>query len=410
MEFILNSLKEIDQLLKKRGSKLLMLYGKPENLIPELCKKWNLSAVFANEDYEPYAKKRDAQVKKKLGSSPFYCVKDHVIFSEVLKKDGSAYRMFNPYKKAWLDKLSSSPQAVKTGKPPDLKKLIPKTDKIFKEHPPDFLKSWKFQNLPILSGESSASGEVSAQKQLQRFSQQIHEYHEKRNYPFENKGSQLSVHLRFGTISIRNCVRMALKYKNEGAQIWLSELVWREFYSMVLNTFGKEALKKSQRNKPSKHFKAWSEGQTGFPIVDAGMRQLNQTGLMHNRLRMITANFLIKDLLIDWRKGEAYFAEKLLDFDLASNNGGWQWCAGTGFSAQPWFRVFNPVLQSQKFDPKGLYIKTWVPELKKLSPKQIHFPKDHQKDLPIQLGKDYPLPIVNHKIQKEKFLKKFKSF
>ena len=406
VEFILNSLKFISKQLKQKKSKLFILNGKPELLIPEICKKFHLSAVFTNEDYECYAKKRDQKVKKILKSQNihFHSFKDHVIFgSEVLKEDGSAYRVFTPYKKAWLNKLNPSE---------DLKIHNSDLNKLF----PIKSKNWELKDLGFKKTDLFLlTGEKEAQKQLKKFSRSIHKYHQNRDYPYRCKNSHLSVHLRFGTLSIRSCVRMALKKKNPGSESWLSELIWREFYSMILDQFPhieKQAFKKKYQNIKWHHnekwFQAWCRGQTGFPIVDAGMRQLNQTGFMPNRLRMITASFLVKDLLIDWRKGERYFADKLLDFDLASNNGGWQWCAGTGCDAQPYFRIFNPITQSQKFDPQGKYIKNWVKELRNLDVKKIHFPKKYQKELPLQLGKDYPLPLVDHKTQRQKIIKKFK--
>ena len=336
----------------------------------------------------------------------FHSFKDHIIFgSSILKKDGSAYRVFTPYKKIWLSQLK--PKEDLKNYRADLKKVLSVKSKNWT------LKELGFSEVhhPYLS-----AGEKQAQKQLRKFSRYIHQYHQNRDFPYKNKTSGLSVHLRFGTLSIRSCFRLALKNKNKGSQIWLSELIWREFYSMILDQFPyvekKAFIKKYQSiqwNQNKKWFQAWCKGQTGFPIVDAGMRQLNQTGFMPNRVRMITASFLVKDLLIDWKKGEKYFAEKLLDFELASNNGGWQWCSSTGCDAQPYFRIFNPITQSQKYDSKGEYIKTWVKELKSLNTQQIHCPDQFQKEIPIQLGKDYPFPLVNHKEQKKKILKKFKN-
>ena len=410
VEFIFNSLQTLKQQLKKQNSQILILHGQAEKLIPDLCKNLNISAVFVNEDYESYAKKRDLTIKKQLKQKKinFHSFKDHVIFSSDIKKsDDSPYRVFTPYKKAWLKKLKAQEHLKeykanlkKLGKPKNKKKLS--------------LKDLGFQKTKL----DISAGEKPAQKQLKQFSQFIKQYHINRDYPYLNKTSLLSTHLRFGTLSIRSCARLALKQKSKGSDIWLSELIWRDFYSMILDQFPyvekKAFLKKYQNLKwiySKRKFQAWSKGQTGFPIVDAGMRQLNQTGFMPNRLRMICASFLVKDLLIDWRKGEKYFAEKLLDFDLASNNGGWQWCAGTGCDAQPYFRIFNPISQSQKYDPKGNYIRSWLPELKHLNKKAVHFPADFLSELPkkFQLGKNYPFPLVDHQIQREKALKFFKK-
>ena len=411
VEFIFNAIQSLNHKLKDQNSQVLILYGNPIKQIPTLCKKLKISAVFVNEDYESYAKQRDQKIHSRLAQQEilFHSLKDQVIFgSEIKKKEGSAYRVFTAYKKAWLKKLK--PQEHLKERTAHLQKLFPRKNK---------QKNWNLKDFGFQkTGLDIPSGENSAQKQLKNFSRSIKHYHKNRDYPYLNKTSQLSAHLRFGTLSIRECVRLALKQKNKGGEVWLSELIWREFYSMILDCFPhveKTAFLKKYQNikwrRSKKMFQAWCQGQTGFPIIDAGMRQLNQTGFMPNRVRMITASFLVKDLLIDWRAGEKYFADKLLDFDLASNNGGWQWCAGTGCDSQPYFRIFNPVTQSQKFDPKGSYIKSWVKELKELNEKAIHFPLAYPNHLPknFQLGKNYPFPLVNHKIQRQKALKIFKN-
>ena len=411
VDFIFQSLKKLDKKLQSNGSRLFVMYGKPEETIPDLCKKLHLSSVFTNEDYETYAKKRDAAVKKTLKriSVDFHSFKDHVIFSgkEILKKDGSAYRVFTPYRKAWIKKLNACP--LETYKINLSGKPLPY--RFFKkEWKPWNLKTFGFQSTEL----SLKTGETSARLALKKFAEKIPHYHKTKNHPYLEGTSRLSVYLRFGLLSIRECVLLAQKHKTKGARAWLSELIWREFYQMILDSFPhvekKAFLEKYQKIKwpnSKKFFMAWRKGQTGYPLVDAAMRELNQTGWMPNRLRMVTASFLVKDLLVDWRKGEAWFAEKLLDFDKAANNGGWQWCASTGCDAQPYFRIFNPVRQSKKFDPKGLYIKQWVPELKALDETSIHFPKDTLKKVTknFKLGRDYPFPIVRHESQKQKFLK-----
>ena len=252
-----------------------------------------------------------------------------------------------------------------------------------------------------------------ATKLFEDFQKRLAGYHEKRDFPAVKGVSYLSTHLRFGTISIRALARHAFYTEGSGAQTWLSELIWRDFYQMLLyhfphvvgHAFKAQFEHLAFSNQPA-WFDAWKNGMTGYPLIDAGMRQLNQTGYMHNRLRMVTASFLVKDLQIDWRWGERYFAEKLIDFDLAANNGGWQWAASTGCDAQPWFRIFNPVTQSEKFDQEGKFIRRYVPELKNCPEKFIHtpwlLPEHEQHPLNLVIGKDYPAPIVDHALAREK--------
>ena len=410
--FIFESLKYLNLKLKHKGSGLLILYGDPVQIIPQLCDKLKIQQVFVNQDYESYAKKRDFLVKQKLKKKgvDFYSFKDQVVFSgkEISKADGTPYRVFTPYKKSWLKKLSFK----------DLKAFNPNFKNLLKHS----LTKNKIQSLKNIGFKKTTlpvpAGELAALNSLKRFSKKIKNYHLLRDQFNLDGTSKLSVHLRFGTISIRQCVLFALKYKSyKGARVWLSELIWREFYQMILDCFNyvenKAFLKKYQNLKwPNNRawFKAWCKAKTGYPLVDAAMRQLNQEGYMPNRLRMVVASFLTKHLLVDWRQGEAYFAKKLLDFDKASNNGGWQWSASTGCDAQPYFRIFNPISQSQKFDPKGIYIKTWLTELKILDTQAIHFPLK-AKQLPpcFKLGKDYPFPIVDHKTQRQKAIRLFKN-
>ena len=413
--FIYRCLQDLDLQLKKKDSRLFVMIGDPKNEIPRLCQELSLSAVFVNEDYESYSKKRDAIVQHKLSqmSVHFHSFKDHVIFkgSEIQKKDGTAYKVFTHYKKAWLKKLNKTniqPYKAKSNKFLSYNQFKP------------YILLWNLKKIGFDSVKLSCpAGASSAKSALNQFAKKIRLYHQTRDFPYLKGTSRLSVYLRFGSLSIRDCVLLSLKSKSQGHQTWLSELIWREFYQMILDQFPyvekKSFLQKYQNIKwpnPKKWFQSWRTGKTGYPVVDAAMRQLNQTGYMPNRLRMITAGFLVKDLLTDWRKGEAYFAEKLLDFDKAANNGGWQWCAGTGCDAQPYFRVFNPITQSKKFDPEGLYIKKWIPELKPLNKKYIHFPQDGIKKLPkaFQLGRDYPFPIVRHDIQRQKAIELFSKY
>jgi deoxyribodipyrimidine photo-lyase len=392
--FIYDSLKEIEESLQKKGSSLLIRYGKPEELIPGLCKELNIQKVFTNRDYDPYAKKRDELVARKLKSLnvEFTTFKDSVFFEkhEVLKNDGSIYKVFTPYKNKWLEKFSANGKTVSNFECP-LKNLARF------ENPKNILKfNWYkemgfTENKPLLKGGTS-----HALKRLKDFDQHLNDYKDARNFPAIPGTSMLSVYIRFGNLSVRDMIRAGVARRSEGAQTWVSEIIWRDFYQMILDThpyIEKNSFKKEydQIKWPGKaqDFEAWCKGQTGFPLVDAAMRCLNQTGMMHNRLRMVVASFLCKTLLIDWRQGEHYFAEHLLDYDLAANNGGWQWSSSSGCDAQPYFRIFNPYSQSEKFDPKGEFIKQWVPELFQASDKDIHQPDS-------LLFPDYPRPIVSY--------------
>ena len=411
VSFIFESLSEVNEALEKKDSQVVVRHGSPLEEIPKLAKELGVQAVFYNEDYENYAKKRDQKVAISLSEIDVeaHGFKDHVIFSggEVMKPDGNPYQMFTPYKRTWLSKVKPKDCEIKKPKcqfvsTNTLKKHSEKMDiaelgfKTVEQHYP-FHKP----------------GRAAGVKMLKQFTNAIKNYDKDRDFPFIEGGtSGLSVHLRFGTLSIRECVSICSNSKSKGVETWLSELIWRDFYSMILDQYPhveKEAFKKQYNKikwpKSEKNFKAWCEGKTGFPIVDAGMRQLNETGWMHNRVRMIVASFLVKDLLVDWRKGEAYFAEKLLDFDLASNNGGWQWSASTGCDAQPYFRIFNPSLQSKRFDKDAEYIKEWVPELVNKTAKEIHDPEN----VDLSFNSEYPQPIVVHAEQKKKAVSLFKE-
>ncbi|MCB0385084.1 MAG: deoxyribodipyrimidine photo-lyase, partial [Bdellovibrionales bacterium] len=414
--FIYQALEELNEQLKAKGSGLICLHGDPVQIIPQLSKELGLEAVFYNEDYEPYAKERDKKVRVALGQQGVSChpSQDHVIFSGggISKSDGMPYRVFTPYKKAWLKALKGIHLAEEK---PNLKRLAQWDHSV--------AKGWRFLEFKSLGFEWTEPGieasKRAANRTLQGFKQKIKDYSEQRDYPAVDGTSHLSVYLRFGLVSIRSCVRMAKENPSRGAQTWLSELIWRDFYQMILDQFPhvetKAFLEKyldiKWPGKPA-HFKDWCEGRTGYPLVDAAMRQLNQTGWMHNRLRMVVASFLVKDLLVDWRKGEAYFASKLLDFDLAANNGGWQWCASTGCDAQPYFRIFNPVSQSKKFDPEGEFIRQWVPELAGFGARDIHCPAEAPKSrwpANFRLGEDYPAPLVDHGSQRYRAIQIFKS-
>ncbi len=417
--FIYDSVVELAAQFNQLGLQFFVIQGDPRVEIPAIATRLKANAVYFNEDYEPAAKSRDAKVKAELHLNHVAChsFKDHVIFSEneINKPDASPYKMFTPYKKVWLKKIKSSDYAIRNTRIANSegKSVSPVVSDI-----PSLNKIGFVRAAP--EKKAFVGGRSSGLTNLKKWSEGLKEYAVSRDFPGLEQGtSSLSVHLRFGTISIREGVSLCMQRPSKGAEVWLSELIWRDFYQMILGRFPhvvKGAFKTEydhiQWSGEARHFESWCQGRTGFPIVDAGMRQLNKLGWMHNRLRMITASFLVKDLLVDWRKGEAYFAEKLLDFDLAANNGGWQWCASTGCDAQPYFRIFNPVLQSEKFDPDCKFIKEWVPELKNLSPKEIHMwslGKPAQINAFASDANDYLEPIVDHSQQKVRALQMYQA-
>jgi deoxyribodipyrimidine photo-lyase len=371
--FIHQSLALLKTQLEELGSSLLVLCGDPVKLYATL----KLKAVYANHDYEPYARERDAQISDILQRKgvAFKTFKDQVIFekSEVVKDDGSPYTVFTPYSRKW--KAALTPFHLKS---------YP-TKKYFKH----FLKS-KHLPFPTLDDLGFTPSPVDFPERVVKRAI-VEKYDQQRDFPAVKGTTRLSVHLRFGTVSIRQLAQLGAQ-KNA---TWLNELIWRDFYQMILWHFPQvqtQSFKPAYdriawRNDPHE-FEAWCEGRTGYPIVDAGMRELNATGFMHNRVRMIVASFLTKHLLIDWRWGEAYFAKKLLDYDLAANNGGWQWAAGSGCDAAPYFRVFNPRLQTEKFDKDQVYVKKWLPEFE---------------------SEKYPKPIVDHAFARERVLRVFKN-
>jgi deoxyribodipyrimidine photo-lyase len=339
-----------------------------------------------------------------------------VIFEkdELLGREGRPYTVFTAYRNAWLKQLPSVGLESAHGHGQRGRFVAEPTSSVLPS-----LQDLGFEatNLLSLGFKPGASG---AAQTFDEFRPRMHGYVDARNYPALRGVSYLSVHLRFGTISIRTLVNGALEQTGEGAQTWLSELIWRDFYFSILyqfphvvdHAFRREFDRLGFTNRED-HFVAWCEGRTGYPLVDAAMRQLNNTGYMHNRLRMLTASFLVKDLQVDWRWGERYFAERLNDFDLAANNGGWQWAASTGNDAQPWFRVFNPVLQSRKFDAQGKFIRRYVPELAGVNGKQIHEPwllsESEQRACGVAVGEDYPRPIVDHATARQQALRMFEK-
>lgn len=377
VEFIHTAIENLNFQLKEFGSSLKVFYSTPEKVFKELTKEYDIQNVYVNHDYEPYAKERDTVVKLFLEKrkTEFKSYKDQCIFekSEVIKDDGKPYSIFTPYSRKWKAKLNDF-----YVKPYPNKKYFKNFVKVNSFAIPE-LKEMGFEKSTLKIPSKTVSKSI------------VVNYKEQRDFPAINGTSRLSVHLRFGTVSIRALAKQAMLLN----ETWLNELIWRDFYMMILHHFPhvahnsfKPAYDKIEWRNNEKEFKNWCEGRTGFPIVDAGMRELNTTGFMHNRVRMIVASFLVKDLLIDWRWGEAYFAQKLLDFDISANNGGWQWAAGSGCDAAPYFRVFNPTEQIRKFDPKYEYIKKWIPELNTAK---------------------YPTPIVDHATARLRVLRVYKE-
>ncbi|WP_417251180.1 cryptochrome/photolyase family protein [Castellaniella sp.] len=410
--FIDDCITVLDHKLRQAGTQLIVRYGTAQQIIPELAQSLNIDAVFAVRDYEPQAHARDTDVADSLkhDGREFFLLKDQVIFeiNEILNGQGKPYQVFTAYKNAWLKALRPSHIAAVANEPL-LSKLAPvPTGFTTRPSLEDMGFTHPVQPIPVKAGSDGA------QALFADFLPRMNTYHERRDFPAIKGPSYLSVHLRFGTISLRELVRAAytaMQSGSTGAATWLSELIWRDFYFMVLHHFPYvtdhafraeyDAIVWESGIEADKNFEAWCNGQTGYPIVDAAMRQLNQTGYMHNRLRMIVASFLTKDLGIDWRRGEQYFSRQLNDFDLAANNGGWQWAASTGCDAQPYFRIFNPIAQSQKFDARGAFIRRYVPEIAGLPDKDIHAPwLAHDTVLAaaqIKLGDRYPMPIVDHR-------------
>ena len=418
IDFIWHALKEIKTELNNLGSDLIVEVGDPIILIPSLIQKYKCSALFLNKDYEKYAIDRDKKISDtlQLNNIETHRYKDQVIFEEkeILTQNNSPYTVFTPYKNNHLKRIFN--EGISQFDCDSYKVNLAK----FKNRPLQSLKEIGFEKSNI-SSIKVPLGTKGGFTLIEDFKARIKNYNHSRNFPGVKGVSYLSVHNRFGTVSIRHLARIAIEHNSEGSSTWLNELIWRDFYFQILSNFphieeGK-AFKLKYNNlkfeNNEKLFTAWKNGQTGFPIIDAGMRQLNLTGFMHNRLRMIIACFLVKDLLIDWRWGEKYFSDHLIDYDLSANNGGWQWAASTGCDAQPYFRIFNPLLQSERFDPDGNFIKKYVPELKLLNKKEIHQPSvffnKSPNNFPIKLGLDYPFPIVNHAEQKSKIMALFKN-
>ena len=370
--------KMLTELEKHFSSGIAIFHGNPQVIFEEITKKYIIESVFTNHDYEPYATKRDEEIANFLQEKNilFHTFKDQVIFekNEVVKKDGTPYVVYTPFMKAWKEKFKGT------------ELHIFQSEKLFD----NLVKNIHFPNLTL-----PEIGFTTATQKVLPFtvsSKLIQEYEETRNFPEKDSTSRLGPHLRFGTVSIRKMIQKAIAEENE---IFWQELIWREFFMQILwhfphtvsQSFKAKYDRIEWRNNEAE-FKSWCEGKTGYPLVDAGMRQLNETGFMHNRVRMLVGSFLCKHLLIDWRWGEAYFAEKLHDYEMSSNIGNWQWVAGSGVDAAPYFRIFNPTSQIEKFDKKLHYIKKWVPDFQEFT---------------------YPKPIVEHSFARERCLKTYKE-
>ncbi len=412
VEFIWESVTELARELERLGGGLIVRHGPARGEVPRLAAELKVGAVYANHDYEPKAVARDAAGARALQARnvAFRTRKDQVIFEkdEVLTRDGRPFVVFTPYKNAWLAALKPFFLKAYPIAPYRERLAGPRSGTV----PTLGALGFEPTNLRDLGIGTGGSG---ARRMFESFKSRLARYHEHRDFPAIKGTSFLSVHLRFGTMSIREAARAAWASRTAGAKAWLTELIWRDFYFAILHHFPHVAARAFRPEfadlewpGDERLFAAWREARTGYPLVDAAMRQINLTGYMHNRLRMVTASFLVKDLLVDWRRGERYFAEQLNDFDLAANNGGWQWAASTGCDAQPYFRIFNPVTQSRRFDPDGKFIRHYVPELAGCDDKNIHAPWEMddaaQRRAGVVIGKDYPAPVVDHAVQRKRAL------
>ncbi len=416
--FLLAGLRALDADLRARGSRVIFCAGDPVAVLPDLVQRTGAVAVYAEADGSPYARRRDEAAGQRLPLLHFTDGVTALPLGSVRKANGAPYVVYSPYKRQWLEQRQ-----------PTREEIIPAPETIHTES----ALSGAIPHSPTLPDDLPfAAGEAAALDRLTAFvmgdDAPIYHYKDLRDLPADPGTSQLSPYLRFGMISARQAVVSAWnaihtaphKAARASAETWLSEFIWRDFYITILHDFP-QVRRGSFRPKYDRvawendesHFAAWKSGQTGYPIVDAAMRQMAATGWMHNRARMIVASFLVKDLLIDWRWGERWFMQQLVDGDPAANNGGWQWSAGTGASAAPYFRIFNPTAQGEKYDPTGSYIRHWLPELRAVPDEYIHnpdqLPKAMQARVECLIGQDYPAPIVDHAVMRERTLAAFKT-
>jgi deoxyribodipyrimidine photo-lyase len=412
MLFLFDCLERLGRALDKRGVPLLVRRGRPEQVLPGLLREAGGRLLSFNEDTTPFAVRRDAAVRRaveKLGAEVISRV-DHVVFraADIRTGTGGSYSVYSPYRKSWWKRWQEE-----HWQPPTMRRMPPPIPGFRADPVPDP------REVGLVAGGVAlpTGGEAAGRRRLERFlDTAAGRYHEDRDRPDLDGTSRLSPYLRFGVISVRQCFERAAQATaaepalRRGVSKWLDELIWREFYAGILEEHPRVLTENHRReydalvwNDDPRGFEAWCEGRTGFPIVDAGMRQLRATGWMHNRVRMIVASFLTKDLLIDWREGERFFFAHLVDGDPASNNGGWQWAASTGTDAQPYFRIFNPIAQGRRWDPEGRYVRRWVPELRSVPDAQVHTPWEGG------LPADYPLRIVDHAERREIALQRFKG-
>ena len=419
ISFLINSLSDLNINLNKYGFRLQIFEGKSVDVFLELKKKYGQINVYANGQVEPYSIKRDDKIRNiiEFNNGSFNLYSDTTIFdlNQIRKDDGNPYTIFTPFKNKFLKNIRTD----------NFEKYSYKFSKLSRDNYMEISLNREYslegKNTLHQSDNLFCGGRKEAKQLLSGFCKnKIQDYKKSRDFPFLDATSLLSPHIHFGTVNIRECFREVLKATSDLKNKWINELIWREFYynisynfPSVINKSFKSKYDNLRWNYSEKLLSNWKNGLTGYPMVDAGMRQLNEKGWMHNRVRMITAMFLTKDLFIDWRLGEKYFAEHLIDKDFSSNNGGWQWCASTGCDAQPYFRIFNPEMQAKKFDPEGKYIRKYVPELRNLPVHMLHNTKNISRAEEIKynfkLGRDYPSPIVNHQKAKERTIFMFKK-
>jgi deoxyribodipyrimidine photo-lyase len=424
VSFIHASLQELDAELRRRGGALWTLHGSAAGELPALARRLGVQAVFVNRDYEPFAQRRDAAVAGELAGSgiEFHAFDDQVMVPPPALRTGQGrpYGVFTPYRNAWMARMRAAEGAelAELDCPLSADRLLPLPEGL----PPMPAPARLGFDLPTRLPEGVEPGSRGGRRAWEAFQSRLDDYAASRDFPAREATSGLSVHLRFGTLSVRELGRHAWRAMlggSAGAATWLSELVWRDFYAQVLFHHPQLAQGRSFRaaydriewESSPELLRAWCEGRTGYPLVDAAMRELLASGRMHNRLRMVVASFLCKDLGLDWRLGEAHFARWLLDFDLASNNGGWQWASSSGCDAQPWFRIFNPLEQSRRFDPDGHYIRAWLPELAGLDAPSLHAPwlaePARLRAAGVELGRNYPLPVVDHAQARQRTLQRY---